>query len=265
MADDPVLDRVKDALTAMYGEDVDRIVLFGSRARGDARGDSDYDVAVFLKTSADRRVETRRLADLRVELIDETGVFFDLLPFEAEAYEQRTPLMWDIRAQGRDLWASGDSRPADRATSRGAGRRLETASLSSGGDIMPETAFFLDKARRSLDDGRKMLGIALGEPAGRSAYLAAFHAAQALIFEREKRVVKTHNGVHAEFQRLVAHDASFPADLRGFVSRAFALEAIADYDVRPDATVSPERARDALDEAELFIAAVEAALAATPG
>ena len=47
--------------------------------------------------------ELGRLADLRVELIDETGVFFDLLPFSADAYEARTPLMWDIRGQGCSL------------------------------------------------------------------------------------------------------------------------------------------------------------------
>ena len=103
MTDDPILTRVRDALTAMYGDNIDRIVLFGSRARGDAREDSDYDVAVFLKDLPDRWEEMGRLADLRVDLIDETGVFFDLLPFQAEGYEARTPLMWDIRGQGRRL------------------------------------------------------------------------------------------------------------------------------------------------------------------
>ncbi len=44
-----------------------------------------------------------RLAELRVDLIDETGVFFDLMPFSAEGYEARTPLMWDIRGQGLPL------------------------------------------------------------------------------------------------------------------------------------------------------------------
>ena len=103
MADDPVLARVRDALRAMYGDNLDRIVLFGSRARGDAREDSDYDVAVFLKSMPDSWEEMGRLADLRVDLIDETGLFFDLLPFSAEAYEARTPLMWDIRGQGEAL------------------------------------------------------------------------------------------------------------------------------------------------------------------
>ena len=46
---DPVLTRFRAAVDALYGDRVERVVLFGSRARGDARPDSDYDVAVFLK------------------------------------------------------------------------------------------------------------------------------------------------------------------------------------------------------------------------
>src|ERR1039457_6306237 len=47
--DNPVLRRLRTALDEVYGERIERVVLFGSRARGDARPDSDYDVAVFLE------------------------------------------------------------------------------------------------------------------------------------------------------------------------------------------------------------------------
>jgi uncharacterized protein len=50
--DEPVLRRFKAALDALYGDEIDRVVLFGSRARGDAYAESDYDVAVFLKIPA---------------------------------------------------------------------------------------------------------------------------------------------------------------------------------------------------------------------
>ncbi len=46
---DPVMRKFRAALDEAYGDRIERVVLFGSRARGDARPDSDYDVAVFLR------------------------------------------------------------------------------------------------------------------------------------------------------------------------------------------------------------------------
>jgi uncharacterized protein len=46
---DPVLQRFRGALSEIYGDRVERVMLLGSRARGDAKPDSDYDIAVFLK------------------------------------------------------------------------------------------------------------------------------------------------------------------------------------------------------------------------
>jgi predicted nucleotidyltransferase len=101
--DDPLLRRYRAALDAVYGDRIDRVVLFGSRARGDAHGESDYDVAVFLKSMPDRWKELDRLADLGAEFLDETGEFFDARPYVAAAYQERTPLMREIRRDGLDL------------------------------------------------------------------------------------------------------------------------------------------------------------------
>ena len=46
--DDPVLSRFRQELGEAYGSKLERVVLFGSRAHGDARPDSDYDIAVFI-------------------------------------------------------------------------------------------------------------------------------------------------------------------------------------------------------------------------
>jgi uncharacterized protein (UPF0332 family) len=62
--------------------------------------------------------------------------------------------------------------------------------------VTPEAGRYLDKARQSLAHAQAILAIELGEDAGRAAYLGAFHAAQAFIFERSNRVAKTHGGVH---------------------------------------------------------------------
>ena len=100
---DPVLKRYRAALVAMYGDQLDRVVLFGSRARGDAEPGSDYDVAVFLKALPDRWQELHRLADLRVEFLDQADAFFDTKPYPTAAWDQRTPLMREIRRDGVDI------------------------------------------------------------------------------------------------------------------------------------------------------------------
>jgi predicted nucleotidyltransferase len=100
---DPVLARYRAALDAMYGNQIERVVLFGSRARGDARPDSDYDVAVFLRDMSDRFAELYRLADLSTDILGDTGEFVHAMPYRAGAYDERTPLMREIRREGVEL------------------------------------------------------------------------------------------------------------------------------------------------------------------
>jgi uncharacterized protein (UPF0332 family) len=60
--------------------------------------------------------------------------------------------------------------------------------------MTPEAARYLAKARRCLADAQKSLGFGLANEAGRGAYLAAFHASQALIFERAGKQAETGQG-----------------------------------------------------------------------
>jgi uncharacterized protein (UPF0332 family) len=123
--------------------------------------------------------------------------------------------------------------------------------------MTPESSQFLRKAERLLLEAEAILKIGLGGAAGRTAYLAGFHAAQAFISEKSGRTVKTHKGVHTEFQRLTKDDAIFPSALRAFLSHAYNLKAIADYQTGPGAEVSTEQATNAIGEAKDFVAHVK--------
>lgn len=100
---DPVLVRFRGALQEIYGSRLDRIVLFGSRARGDARPDSDYDVAIFLKDFHDRWSEMDRLVPVVADILYDQGAFIHALPYRAGVEVERTPLMGEIRREGRDV------------------------------------------------------------------------------------------------------------------------------------------------------------------
>ncbi len=103
LTDDPVLARFRRTLGEIYGSRIDRVVLFGARARGDAGPDFDYDVAVFLHGLTDRFAELNRLADIGTEICNETGEFVHAMPYRAGSYTERTPLMLGIRTDGIDL------------------------------------------------------------------------------------------------------------------------------------------------------------------
>jgi uncharacterized protein len=102
-ADDPIMKRFRAALGELYADRIERVVLYGSRARGDAQPMSDYDVAVFLKDLFDRWSELNRLVDVSTAIFDETGEFILAIPYRAGSHEEHTPLMRQIRCEGVDL------------------------------------------------------------------------------------------------------------------------------------------------------------------
>ena len=119
--------------------------------------------------------------------------------------------------------------------------------------MTPEAEQYLDKARRSFAHARAIIAIELGEDAGRAAYLGAFHAAQAFIFERTNKVAKTHRGVHGQFLKLVKDEPRIDVELRRFLSEGYKMKAIADYETGPDAVVPLEQAAMAIETASRFI------------
>ncbi|MGH7031248.1 MAG: nucleotidyltransferase domain-containing protein [Stellaceae bacterium] len=102
-ADDPVLRRFRAALDQLYGVQAERVVLFGSRARGDAREDSDYDIAVFINNPGTLSDELHRLARVSTDILLDTGAVISAKPFRAGAYRERTGFMGELRRDGIDL------------------------------------------------------------------------------------------------------------------------------------------------------------------
>jgi len=82
--------------------------------------------------------------------------------------------------------------------------------------VSAEADVYLQKAHRCLTNAQTMIPVGLTEDAGRNAYRAAFHAAQAPILERTGREAKTHCGIRSKFLRLTRDEAGFPVELRRF-------------------------------------------------
>jgi uncharacterized protein (UPF0332 family) len=125
----------------------------------------------------------------------------------------------------------------------------------------PETVAYLAKAPQSLKEASIVLASDLCEAAGRAAYLAAYHAAQALIFDRTGRAAKTHRRVRSEFARVARDDPRIERAFIAFLARAYSLKETADHSIGHDARISAAEAKRAIEIATGFVEAMSNLLA----
>jgi predicted nucleotidyltransferase len=100
---DPILQRFRAAVNTVYGDRIERVVLYGSRARGDARPDSDYDIALFLRNPGSFWEDMGPLSEIETDILYDTGAIISAKPFPAGAYRKRTPFMLEVTRDGVDL------------------------------------------------------------------------------------------------------------------------------------------------------------------
>ncbi len=93
--------RLREAFQADYQDRLVRVLLYGSRARGDHREDSDFDIVVVLDRIEDRWAESRRVRDIIDRTLDlPVASLISAIPTTEDAIAQRTPLMHDVRREG---------------------------------------------------------------------------------------------------------------------------------------------------------------------
>jgi len=119
--------------------------------------------------------------------------------------------------------------------------------------VTPEAADCLSKARDDLNDARKIAAIGLAKVAARSAYYAAFHAAEAFIVERTGKIAKTHSGLRSEFARLARDVPEIDRTFSVFLAQAYKYKEISDYGIGPGAVITMAEADDALRNAARLI------------
>ena len=100
----PAVLRFCDAARQQFADRLERIVLYGSRARGDHRPDSDYDIAIFVRDLDNAYVEYKPLAGLMMQILADDDIEINARLHPADAWRMSTaPLMRNIRHEGLDL------------------------------------------------------------------------------------------------------------------------------------------------------------------
>ena len=99
------LGEARRRLQAIYGDRLRRVILYGSRARGDATETSDVDLLVVLDGPIDDRYqEIKRAGTLWGELLSKYGLSFSVKPYAEEDYRDlRRPFMQNVHEEGIEL------------------------------------------------------------------------------------------------------------------------------------------------------------------
>ena len=96
-----VLQTLRQRFDIFYGDRLAQMVLFGSRARGDARPDSDIDVLVVLHGAVHDGEEVERTCGLVADLGLENDVVISCMFIEHDRYENgQGRLLRNIRKEG---------------------------------------------------------------------------------------------------------------------------------------------------------------------
>ncbi|MCS6950899.1 MAG: nucleotidyltransferase domain-containing protein [bacterium] len=74
-----IVKRVKDYLSARYGQAVEHVLLYGSCARGVARESSDIDLLVVVREPLSSQQVRRELSDLLLDILLEEGELISVL------------------------------------------------------------------------------------------------------------------------------------------------------------------------------------------
>jgi predicted nucleotidyltransferase len=115
-ADLPVADTVRNALVEarerlrnLYGDRLHRLILYGSQARGDARPNSDVDLALVLEGPVDSYEASKQTSLITISIAGNHGVYISPLHLSQKEFaNERQPIVEAVRQDGIDLLSPSD-------------------------------------------------------------------------------------------------------------------------------------------------------------
>ena len=90
-----------DELKKLYGDSLSCVILYGSKARGDATEDSDIDIMIVLKDVKDKSKELEKVIKLTTEIDFRYETLISVtLQSDEEYLKKRSPLLLNVRKEG---------------------------------------------------------------------------------------------------------------------------------------------------------------------
>lgn len=96
-----ILRRLRAELSAILGDELDAVILYGSQARGSARSDSDIDVLILVRDDCDYANLIRRTSPTVADISLQNDVVISRVVMTRRRYEQdQTPFLLNMRREG---------------------------------------------------------------------------------------------------------------------------------------------------------------------
>jgi uncharacterized protein (UPF0332 family)/predicted nucleotidyltransferase len=241
------LARFLERLETECGDRVQRVVLFGSRARGDHDAESDVDLLVVTAEEQDKAVVDRLTPRDDV-------VFFTLAMSEVEyrRYQRlRFPLYVNLRRDGIELWdpqqAEVEQREFPLHFLEGEQRTIDEATKET-------ITFYLEQAHHNLQAVHALQEDGFLEIALSRAYYACFHALTAALYA--VNVVRgKHSGLQAALNEFLVKPGWIEEEYREIYQELFKYRQTSDHE--PDSWPESEKTRHLLADAKRFVARME--------
>ena len=85
----------------MYGENIKKVILYGSYVRGEATRDSDIDILVLIDQSLNPFEVRESLSDLLFDILLDEGELVSVIAVPENLYENyNSPFMLNVRKEG---------------------------------------------------------------------------------------------------------------------------------------------------------------------
>jgi uncharacterized protein (UPF0332 family)/predicted nucleotidyltransferase len=242
-----LLDRARDIVLAV--EPGARIVLYGSRARGTAELESDWDLLILLAGPVDAR-RRKSVLDRLFALELDTGAVLSAMVYGKDVWDSARlrvqPFRANVEDDGLELAGGGERDGADAP-------RLPTEAdmAEAREDLIRE---WLGRAREALDEARELAERGHWNGCVNRLYYACFDAARALLVQRNYRFSK-HSSVQSLLNRDFGKTGILAPDLMDLYNTLFKARGAADYE--PFARFQEAEVRPWRDGAQRWIALIE--------
>ncbi len=96
-----LINRIKIHLEKVYGDKIKKVILYGSRVRGDAGRDSDVDVLILVDDSLYPFEVRESLSDLLYDFVVDEGELVSVIAIPERIFESyNSPFMLNVRKEG---------------------------------------------------------------------------------------------------------------------------------------------------------------------